>query len=275
MLFHWCVSPSIARLDVSADAEPLSPNLVRMGAILVGQLRTQVPFDSIELLCRQRAGTIPFGPYWPRSRRTGRRGLGGGRHRRASGLARPPRNGSGRWHSARKETGWSRPRGTGRRGFGPSTGIFCLKSSEIQRRNAFGSKTVFASRRNLATKQLRNSQPVNGDTAARGGSWKSFGSENPLQTSSGERFDLVQPLEVAGLPPQPHEFLLVKGCPLGYQTERPPWKATRDQGQSIDLDPGLLSPVLSVEMRGIVVVEIHSDDDAVESADFRHQLPSS
>ena len=44
-------------------------------------------------------------------------------------------------------------------------------------------------------------------------------------------------------------------------------------GQSLDPNHGLLATIRRVEVRGRMVIEVHSYDDPVESAEFRHPRP--
>jgi len=66
------------------------------------------------------------------------------------------------------------------------------------------------------------------------------------------------------------ELLLMKCCPLNHESHHARRQAPGEDGQVADIDQGKVTAVLRMEVRRIVIVEEHLDDNAEEPADFRH-----
>src|SRR3990167_7316172 len=67
-----------------------------------------------------------------------------------------------------------------------------------------------------------------------------------------------------------HEFSLVHFSPLDDQPENARRKIALPQFQRSNTRHGAKFLVANVEMRRIVIVEVHRDHDSEEAADFRH-----
>jgi hypothetical protein len=59
--------------------------------------------------------------------------------------------------------------------------------------------------------------------------------------------------------------------PFGYELERPAREVPDQYNAAADRDHGVVLGILSVEVRRVVVVEVHRDRDAIEQADARHR----
>ena len=64
----------------------------------------------------------------------------------------------------------------------------------------------------------------------------------------------------------------MEGRPLDYESHRARWQPTGEDGQVADIDQSKGAAVLRMEVRRVVIVEEHLDDDAEEPADLRHGL---
>ena len=87
---------------------------------------------------------------------------------------------------------------------------------------------------------------------------------------------LRQGLDLLGRVPvardAPGGFKLLTGhlSPLGHESHRARRQLSGDHGQAADCDHGLVLGVLSMEVRRLVIVEVHRDHDSVEEAEARH-----
>jgi hypothetical protein len=62
----------------------------------------------------------------------------------------------------------------------------------------------------------------------------------------------------------------MQACPLHHELVGTTWKTANQQVVAANGYSGTMLGILSVEMRGLVIVEIHCDYDAVEEADLGH-----
>ena len=80
-------------------------------------------------------------------------------------------------------------------------------------------------------------------------------------------------MELSGFP-HAKEFGLVWLCPFDH---KPPDPCGQEPGSNIQGSDVKSSPefvVFDMEMRWIMLIEIHKDDDSKKSCDFRHDLDS-
>ena len=54
-------------------------------------------------------------------------------------------------------------------------------------------------------------------------------------------------------------------CPFGDESHGARRQCPRDDRQTVDCDPSFVFSVFSVKVRGLVIGEVHLDDDAVEA----------
>lgn len=59
--------------------------------------------------------------------------------------------------------------------------------------------------------------------------------------------------------------------PLGHELQRHSRHSPLNDSKSRDLNSGLMLRVSDVEVRGLVVIEIHADHNPEEPADLRHE----
>lgn len=69
--------------------------------------------------------------------------------------------------------------------------------------------------------------------------------------------------------PVKEEFLLVDCRPFNHESQHARRQATREDGQVANFDQSNVATVLRMEMRWIVIIKEHLDDDAEETADLR------
>jgi len=62
----------------------------------------------------------------------------------------------------------------------------------------------------------------------------------------------------------------MEGRPLNHESRHARGQPAGEDGQVADIDQSKVAGVLGMEVRGIVIVEEHLDDDAKEAADLRH-----
>ena len=62
----------------------------------------------------------------------------------------------------------------------------------------------------------------------------------------------------------------MEGRPLDHESHRARWQPTGEDGQVADIDQSKGVAVLRMEVRRVVIVEEHLDDDVEETADLRH-----
>jgi hypothetical protein len=87
-----------------------------------------------------------------------------------------------------------------------------------------------------------------------------------------KRLDPSQSLTGRRQLPIREELVPVLRCPLDRETERSRGKPTVEDLEASDGDLDLEFAVHSVEVRRMVIVEVHADDDPEESRDLRHCL---
>jgi hypothetical protein len=73
--------------------------------------------------------------------------------------------------------------------------------------------------------------------------------------------------------PHGEQFFLVEFRPLFSKTPHPGREPTIDYVQSLNCHCGLVLVIAYMEMRRIVVVKIHTDDDTEKTAYFGHYIP--
>src|SRR5262245_9483499 len=66
------------------------------------------------------------------------------------------------------------------------------------------------------------------------------------------------------------QLLLMHCSLLGHQAERPPRNAPVEHPNRIDPNDGDGAAIVSMEVRRIMIVVVHRDNDPVEARDFRH-----
>jgi len=62
----------------------------------------------------------------------------------------------------------------------------------------------------------------------------------------------------------------MKRCPLGNETERAGRQLAGNDRQAVDIHEGLVRAIFGMEVRRVVIIKVHLDDDSVETADLRH-----
>jgi hypothetical protein len=73
--------------------------------------------------------------------------------------------------------------------------------------------------------------------------------------------------------PHGEQFFLVEFRPLFSKPPHPGREPTIDYVQSLNCHCGLVLVIAYMEMRRIVVVKIHTDDDTEKTAYFGHYIP--
>lgn len=95
-----------------------------------------------------------------------------------------------------------------------------------------------------------------------------------LQRMLGEWSQFEQRLMVRCTLPQLQQFRLMLGSPFNNQTQCTRWKVSPNDYQRANINDGLVLSILRVEVRRRMVTKIHLDDNAQETANFRHPEPT-
>ena len=91
-----------------------------------------------------------------------------------------------------------------------------------------------------------------------------------LSFDSVQRRNLSRGFELLRAIPGSSQLFLMHGSPLCHQPKRPWRKMPMQYGQTFDSNHSFFFTIRRVEMRRRMVIEVHPNNDSIESGDFRH-----
>jgi hypothetical protein len=88
-----------------------------------------------------------------------------------------------------------------------------------------------------------------------------------------QRIDLDKRLLPLRPFPVAEQFILVLRCPFDHETKCPWREVACEDSKGYYINQHLILSIKRMEMRRIVVIEKHLDDDPIKSGNFRHTPP--